>query len=124
MAIAVPPLLVPMLGPGFAGSEPVVAAMAVLVFVQGIEIVLGRLLLSANLNVARAAWTTVGACVCAALTLATTSTFGIQAAIVAVVVSFVLGDILYAASLRGALRRRSFAAAELSVGSQPEAQRP
>jgi glycosyltransferase involved in cell wall biosynthesis/O-antigen/teichoic acid export membrane protein len=123
MAAAVPPLLVPMLGSGFAGSEAVVAAMAALVFVQGVEIVLGRLLLSANLNVARAAWTAFGACVCAALTLAATRTFGIQAAIAAVVLSFVLVDFLYAVSLRGALRRRSFAA-QLTVGSQPEAQRP
>jgi hypothetical protein len=76
------------------------------------------------LNVARAAWTTLGACVCAALTLATTRMFGIQAAIAAVVVSFVLVDLLYAASLRAALRRRSLTAAETPVGSHPEAQRP
>jgi O-antigen/teichoic acid export membrane protein len=50
LAIATPSLLVPMLGPGFAGSEPMLMAMAALMFVQGIEIVLGRLLLSANLN--------------------------------------------------------------------------
>jgi O-antigen/teichoic acid export membrane protein len=124
LAVAVPPLLVPMLGPGFAGSEPIVAAMSALVFVQGIEIVIGRLLLSSNMNVARAAWTTVGACVCAALTLATARTFGIQAVIAAVVLSFVLVDFLYAASLRGTLRRRSSAATHLPVGSQPEAQRP
>ncbi|HEY7640170.1 MAG TPA: glycosyltransferase, partial [Steroidobacteraceae bacterium] len=67
MAVAVPPLLVPMLGPGFAGSEPIIAAMSALVLVQGIEIVIGRLLLSANMNVARAAWTSIGACVCAVL---------------------------------------------------------
>jgi glycosyltransferase involved in cell wall biosynthesis/O-antigen/teichoic acid export membrane protein len=125
LALVIPPLLVPLLGDGFAGSEPIVAAMvAALVLVQGVEIVLGRLLLSANLNVARAAWTTVGACICAVLTLATTRAFGIPAALAAVVLSFVLVDLLYAASLRAALRRRSFAAAELSVGNQPEAQRP
>ena len=124
MAVAVPPLLVPLLGPGFAGSEQIVAAMAALALVQGVEIVLGRLLLSANLNIARAAWTTLGACVCAALTLATTRAFGIHAAIAAVVLSFVLVDFLYAASLRAALRRNSFAAAATSVGTQPEAQRP
>jgi glycosyltransferase involved in cell wall biosynthesis/O-antigen/teichoic acid export membrane protein len=124
LAVGVPPLLVPLLGPGFAGTEPIVAAMSALVLVQGVEIVLGRLLLSANLNVARAVWTSIGACVCAALTLATTRAFGIQAAIAAVVLSFVLVDCLYAASLRGTLRRRSVAAADLSVGTQPEAQRP
>jgi hypothetical protein len=98
--------------------------VSALVLVQGVEIVFGRLLLSANLNVARAAWTTVGACICAALTLATTRAFGIQAAIAAAVLSFVVVDFLYAASLRAALRRRPFAAADLSVDTQPEAQRP
>jgi glycosyltransferase involved in cell wall biosynthesis/O-antigen/teichoic acid export membrane protein len=125
LAIVIPPLLVPLLGAGFAGSESIVATMvAALVLAQGVEIVLGRLLLSANLNVARAAWTTVGACICTALTLATTRAFGLQAAIAAVVLSFILVNLLYAASLRAALRRRSFGAAALSVGNQPEAQRP
>ncbi|HJY42738.1 MAG TPA: hypothetical protein VJ303_15905, partial [Steroidobacteraceae bacterium] len=125
LAVAIPHVLVPLLGAGFAGSESIVAAMvSALVLVQGVEIVFGRLLLSANLSVARAVWTTVGACICAALTLATTRAFGIQAAIAAVVLSFVAVDFLYAASLRAALRRRSFAAAELSVTTQPEAQRP
>ena len=105
-AVAVPRLLVPLLGPEFAGNEPIMMAMAVLMFVQGAEIVLGRLLLSANLNVPRAAWTSIGAAVCVALTLATTRVYGIEAAIAAVVLSLALVDILYAASLRGVLRRR------------------
>lgn len=124
LLIAVPPLLVPMLGPAFAGTEPVIAAMAALVFVQGIEIALGRLLLSANLSVARAAWTSIGACVCVVLTLATARAFGIQAAIGAAVLAFILVDVLYAVTLRAALRRHSLAAVPIPVGSQPEAQRP
>ncbi|HKU16353.1 MAG TPA: glycosyltransferase [Steroidobacteraceae bacterium] len=124
LALAAPPLLVPMLGPGFAGTEPIMMAMAALMLVQGAEIVLGRLLLSANLNVPRAAWTSVGAVTCVALTLPTVRAFGIEAAIAAVVVSFVLVDVLYAMSLQGVLRRRSFVAAEGSVDSQPGAQAP
>jgi O-antigen/teichoic acid export membrane protein len=124
LALATPSLLVPMLGPGFAGSEPVLMAMAALMFVQGIEIVLGRLLLSANLNVARAAWTSIGACACVALTLATTRTYGIEAVIASVVLSYLLVDALNATTLQGALRRRPFNDAPDSVDTQPEVQRP
>jgi glycosyltransferase involved in cell wall biosynthesis/O-antigen/teichoic acid export membrane protein len=123
-AVATPSLLVPMLGAGFAGTEPVLMAMAGLMFVQGIEIVLGRLLLSANLNVARAAWTSIGACACVALTLATTRTHGIEAAIASVVLSYLLVDALNAATLQGALRRRPHRDATDSVDTQPEVQRP
>jgi O-antigen/teichoic acid export membrane protein len=124
LAIATPSLLVPMLGPGFAGSEPLLMAMAALMFVQGVEIVLGRLLLSANLNVARAAWTSIGACACVALTLATTRSYGIAAVITSVVLSYLLVDALNAASLQGALRRRPFSDTTDAVEAQPEVQRP
>jgi O-antigen/teichoic acid export membrane protein len=124
LALATPSLLVPMLGPGFVGTEPVLMAMAALMFVQGIEIVLGRLLLSANLNVARAAWTSIGACTCVALTLATTRTYGIEAVIASVVLSYLLVDALNATTLQGALRRQSFNDATDSVDTQPEVQRP
>jgi O-antigen/teichoic acid export membrane protein len=122
LAVAIPPLLVPMLGPGFAGPEPMLMAMAALMLVQGIEIVLGRLLLSANLNVARAAWTSLGACVCVALTFATTRAYGIEAVIAAVVLSYLLVDVLNSATLQGVLRRRPFTVA--AVDTQPEVPRP
>jgi O-antigen/teichoic acid export membrane protein len=122
-AVATPSLLVPMLGAGFAGTEPVLMAMAALMFVQGIEIVLGRLLLSANLNVARAVWTSIGACACVALTLATTQTYGIEAAIACVVLSYLLVDALNASTLQGVLRRPLREATD-SVDTQPEVQRP
>jgi O-antigen/teichoic acid export membrane protein len=124
LAVATPSLLVPMLGPGFVGTEPVLTAMAALMFVQGIEIVLGRLLLSANLNVARAAWTSIGACTCVALTLATTRTYSIEAVIASVVLSYLLVDALNAATLQGVLRRQPFNDATDSVDTQPEVQRP
>jgi glycosyltransferase involved in cell wall biosynthesis/O-antigen/teichoic acid export membrane protein len=124
LAVATPSLLVPMLGAGFAGAEPVLMAMAALMFVQGIEIVLGRLLLSANLNVARAAWTSIGACVCVALTLTTARAYGIEAAITSVVLSYLLVDALNAATLQGVLRRQSPRDASDSVETQPEVQRP
>jgi O-antigen/teichoic acid export membrane protein len=111
MYFAVPPLLVPVLGERFAGTEAVIAIMAVIVFAQGIEIVLGRLMLAANLNVARAVRITVGTIVCVLLTVVFTPAFGIEAAIAALVCSYLLVDVMYSGSLFGSLRRRNYAPA-------------
>jgi O-antigen/teichoic acid export membrane protein len=111
MYIAVPPLLVPVLGERFGGSEAVIAAMAAIVFAQGIEIVLGRLMLAANLNVARAVRITLGTIVCVLLTVALTPIYGISATIAALVGSYLLVDLLYFGNLFGSLRRRNHAPA-------------
>ena len=111
MYLLVPPLLVPVLGERFAGSETIIAAMAAIVLAQGMEIVLGRLMLAANLNVARAVRITVGTLVCVLLTVGFTPLFGIGATIAALVVSYLLVDLLYFGNLFGTLRRRSYAPA-------------
>lgn len=111
MYLAVPPLLVPVLGERFAGSEAVISIMAAIVLAQGIEIVLGRLMLAAQLNVARAVRITVGTIVCVLLTVSLTPLFGINATIAALVCSYLLVDLLYFGSLFGSLRRRSYAPA-------------
>jgi len=111
MYFAVPPLLVPVLGERFAGTEAVIATMAAIVLAQGIEIVLGRLMLAANLNVARALRITVGTIICVLLTVVLTPTFGIEAAIAALVCSYLIVDALYSGSLFGSLRRRNYAPA-------------
>lgn len=108
MYLLVPPLLVPVLGERFAGSETIIAAMAAIVLAQGMEIVLGRLMLAANLNVARAVRITLGTVVCVLLTVAFTPLFGISATIAALVVSYLLVDLLYFGNLFGTLRRRSY----------------
>ncbi|MBM0108352.1 oligosaccharide flippase family protein [Steroidobacter sp. S1-65] len=107
MYLAVPPLLVPVLGERFAGAEAIIAAMAAIVLAQGIEIVLGRLMLSANLNVARAIRIALGTVVCVLLTVGLTPLFGIEATIAALVCSYLLVDLLYFGNLFGALRRTS-----------------
>ncbi|MFC4308274.1 oligosaccharide flippase family protein [Steroidobacter flavus] len=109
MYLLVPPLLVPVLGERFAGSETIIATMAAIVFAQGLEIVLGRLMLAANLNVARAVRITLGTLVCVLLTVSFTPLFGIHATIAALVGSYLLVDLLYFGNLSGALRRRSYA---------------
>lgn len=106
MYLLVPPLLVPVLGERFAGSETIIAAMAAIVVAQGMEIVLGRLMLAANLNVARAVRITLGTVVCVLLTVAFTPLFGIGATIAALVISYLLVDLLYFGNLFGTLRRR------------------
>jgi O-antigen/teichoic acid export membrane protein len=111
MYFAVPPLLVPVLGERFAGTEAVIATMAAIVLAQGIEIVLGRLMLAANLNVARALRITAGTIICVLLTVAFIPAFGIEAAIAALVVSYLLVDTMYSGSLFGSLRRRNYAPA-------------
>jgi O-antigen/teichoic acid export membrane protein len=111
MYFAVPPLLVPVLGERFAGTEAVIATMAAIVFAQGIEIVLGRLMLAANLNVARALRITIGTIICVLLTVVFTPAFGIEAAIAALVCSYLLVDAMYSGSLFGSLRRRNYAPA-------------
>lgn len=111
MYFAVPPLLVPVLGQRFAGTEAVIATMAAIVLAQGIEIVLGRLMLSANLNVARAVRMMVGTIVCVLLTVVFAPAFGIEAAIAALVASYLLVDAMYSSSLFGSLRRRTYAPA-------------
>jgi uncharacterized protein (DUF2062 family) len=104
-------LLVPVLGERFGGSETIIAAMAAIVLAQGTEIVLGRLMMAANLNVARAVRITVATAVCVLLTVGFTPLFGISGTISALVASYLLVDLLYFGNLFGALRRRSYAPA-------------
>jgi O-antigen/teichoic acid export membrane protein len=108
MALLVPVLLVPLLGEGYAGSETIIASMAVLAFVQGLEIVIGRLLLAANLSVARAQWVSLGAVLCAVSTALLVPRFGVPAAIGATVTAYVLVDALYLRSLLRTTHRESF----------------
>lgn len=118
--LAVPILLVPVLGPRYAGTESIIASMAALVFVQGAEIVLGRLLLAAHLNVARAAWISIGALACVIATIATIPAFGIEAAVVAVVLAYLMVDVLYAVSLYGRLRQGGFGRISARPRAHPE----
>ena len=86
--------------------------MAAIVLAQGIEIVLGRLMLAANLNVARAVRITVGTIVCVLLTVVFTPAFGIERRRSRRwCVSYLLVDVLYSGSLFGSLRRRNYAPA-------------
>jgi O-antigen/teichoic acid export membrane protein len=116
MYLLVPPLLVPVLGERFGGSETIIAAMGAIVFAYGIEIVLGRLMLSANLNVERAVRITVGTLVCVLLTVVFTPLYGIGATVAALVGSYLLVDLLYFGCLFGALRRRRLQP-EVTLGS-------
>lgn len=98
-------LLEPLLGADFAGTEPVIAAMALIVLVQGVEIVLGRLMLSANLSVARAMRIALGTVICVALSVTLTPMAGIAATTASLVGALLLVDVLYALRLFRPWRR-------------------
>ncbi|MFL6577226.1 MAG: glycosyltransferase, partial [Povalibacter sp.] len=115
MALLVPVLLVPLLGQGYAGSEPIIAAMSALALMQGWEIVIGRLLLAANLSIARAKWVSIGAVICALSTALLTPKFGVTAAVIATVSSYAIVDALYLRSLLQTLRRNSHAEHETTL---------
>lgn len=113
MYAIVPSLVTPMLGPRFEGAQPVVAAMAALLAVQGVEVVLGRLLLAANQHRARAAALAVGAALCIAATIAATPVFGVYGALSAAVGAYLFVNMLYALRLRDPLRRGDLTAPPL-----------
>lgn len=100
----VPHLLVPVLGERFDGAQPVIAAMAALLFVQAGEAMFGRVLLSANRHVERAAALGIGSALCVATTLLATPRFGAAGALSVAVSAYLLVNVLYALNVRRALR--------------------
>ena len=102
-----PLLLVPVLGDRYAGAEPVVRTIAVLATVQACEIVMGRLLLAADLQVVRAASIVVGAVAALLLNLWLIPKFGVNGAIYAGALSYLVIDGLYVAALRRVLTDKS-----------------
>jgi O-antigen/teichoic acid export membrane protein len=103
--VVAPPLLVPVFGGGFKGAEPLIAAMAGLAAVQGVELVLGRLLLAGNRHIVRAAALCAGAVACVVITVAVTPRYGAYGALSVAVSAYVLVCALYALNLRDVLRR-------------------
>jgi O-antigen/teichoic acid export membrane protein len=105
-----PPLLVPVFGGGFEGAEPLIAAMAALAAVQGVELVLGRLLRAGHRQIVRAASLCAGAVACVVATVAATPRYGAYGALFVAVSAYALVCALYALNLRDVLRRAAVAA--------------
>lgn len=80
MYFVVPQLLVPVFGPHYAGTQTMIATMAVLAFAQAAEIIPGRILLAANLQIERAAAVAAAATLCAAMNFALVPLWGHDAA--------------------------------------------
>ena len=114
-----PPLLTPVLGPRFAGSEPVIQVMAAFALVQAVEVCLGRILLCADRQTANAAFVAAGAILSVILNVLLVPRFGIGGAILAGVLAYAVIDILGIGALRHALTsaalRRMFAALGAAV---------
>jgi O-antigen/teichoic acid export membrane protein len=94
-----PPLLVPVLGPRFAGAEPVIQTMAVFALVQAIEVCLGRILLCADRQIPNAVFVACGAVVSLALNLWWVPRFGVTGAVYAGAAAYALIDALGIAAL-------------------------
>jgi O-antigen/teichoic acid export membrane protein len=95
-----PTLLVPVLGPRFAGAEPVIQTMAVFALVQAIEVGLGRLMLCADRQAANAWYVAGGAVLSVILNVLLVPRYGINGAIFAGAVAYAAIDILCVAALR------------------------
>jgi O-antigen/teichoic acid export membrane protein len=112
-----PPLLVPVLGQRFAGSEGVIQSMAVFAMVQAVEVCLGRILLCADRQIANAGFVAAGAILSIVLNLALVPRFGVYGAVYAGAAAYAAIDILCIGALwrplTGAVLLRLF----LSVGA-------
>lgn len=95
----VPHLLVPIFGPHYAGTQAVIASMAILAFAQSAEVIPGRILLAANLHVERAAMVAAAAVLCAVLNFALVPQWGIHAANFSTTAAYIVLCLLYARTL-------------------------
>lgn len=98
-----PQLLVPVLGERFAGTAPIMRLMAGLALVQALEVGLGRVLLSADLQVPRALFIAVGAIASVALNAVLAPRYGVDGAIVSTVAAYGIINVLSLVALKGPL---------------------
>jgi O-antigen/teichoic acid export membrane protein len=96
----VPRLLVPILGPSYAGTEPVIALMGTLGLLFGIEIVLGRLLFAKHQQRVRAVAIASGGLVCLVANVWAIPRFGVAGAVYSTTASYLLVNLIYLFSLR------------------------
>lgn len=112
-----PPLLVPVLGQRFAGSEAVIQSMAVFALVQAVEVCLGRVLLCTDRQVANAAFVAVGAVLSLLLNLLWVPRFGVYGAIYAGAAAYAAIDFLCVRALLRPLTGTVLARMFVSLGA-------
>lgn len=95
-----PPLLVPILGQRFAGSEQLIQAMWLFALVQAVEVCLGRILLSADRQTANAAFVAGGAMISVLLNLLWVPRFEVRGAIYAGTAAYAAIDLFCMAALK------------------------
>jgi O-antigen/teichoic acid export membrane protein len=95
MQWVVPWLLVPVFGEHYATTHAIIASMAILAFAQSAEIMPGRIMFAADLQVQRAGIIAIAAITCAVLNFALVGHFGIDAAIGATSVAYLGTCALY-----------------------------
>ena len=102
-----PALLVPVLGNKYAGTEPVMRAMAALAVIQALEVGMGRVLFAAHQQVPRSLAIFLGAAAALALNLFLVPWFAVNGAIAAAVLSFAVINLVYFAAMRGPMSGRN-----------------
>ncbi len=108
-----PALLVPVLGSKYAGSEPVMRAMAALAVIQAIEVGMGRVMFAAHQQVARALAIFLGAAAALGFNLVLVPRFAVYGAIAAGVLSFGVINVVYFAAMRRPMSGRNLPQAVL-----------
>lgn len=109
-----PPLLVPILGDGYAGAQAYIAAMAIIALLHGPELGLGRILFASHGHAHRAAALACGAVLCIVLNVMLIPRFGMNGAIYATAGAYLAAVVLYGFGLRFPLREQALQRASAS----------
>jgi O-antigen/teichoic acid export membrane protein len=96
----VPQLLVPVFGERYAGTELIIASMALIAFGQAVELMPGRILFAANQHISRAVLVAGAALLGVALNVVFILRWGLSGAIAATSITYVVLWLLYQQALR------------------------
>jgi O-antigen/teichoic acid export membrane protein len=100
MYLVVPLILVPVLGPSYAGTQELIAAMALIALMYGPEIGLGRYLFASHLHTVRAAIIAAGALLCVVANLVLVGKLAVWGAVYATALAYFVVNALYLFHLR------------------------
>lgn len=104
----VPMILVPVLGQQYAGTQSLIAAMALLALLFGLEMTLGRRLFASHLHRLRASAIALGAAVCVIANVAMVRYWGVLGAVYATTLAYFFVTGLYFVNSRKPLMAGAF----------------
>lgn len=118
LLLAMPPLLVPVLGSGYEGTQRDMATVAAIAVLYGFEIALGRVLFAQGRHHERALGMSVGILLLVLLSLLTASRWGVIGVIAATAVAYLVIDGWYAAEASGKATNGQRSRARLSASDR------